>query len=186
MEIQRSKRLSKNDWIKAAVRALDERGIDGLKVVVLAKELGSTSGSFYWHFKDQPALLEAILDFWEVEQTDQIIKLSRAYEGPPEQRILNLMVQVISEDAARLDHAISVWARRDNQVAIAYERTIEKRFDHAAWMFRQLGFGRRQAAIRGRLMVAYLMGESSTLLKARSNWKKIIQDEFEVLIAPLA
>ena len=64
----------------------------------------------------------------------------------------------------------------------AYERTINKRFDHASWMFQQVGFDKRQAAIRGRLMVAYLMGESSAMLKSNSRWKAIVKDEFNVLL----
>ena len=184
MERNGSKRLSRDDWLNAAIRELDEHGVDGIKVVVLAKKLGATSGSFYWHFKSQPDLLAALLQVWEVEQTDRIIEQSRAFQGSPEDRILDLMAQVIEHDAARLDHAISVWARRVPDVKHIYERTVRKRFEHAAWMFRQAGFGKRQAEIRGRLMVAYLMGESSTMLKANARWKTIVKDEFEVLTCP--
>ena len=49
-------------------------------------------------------------------------------------------------------------------------------------MFKEAGFPDRQAAIRGRLMVAYLMGESSTSLKSNENWQDIIRAEFEVLV----
>ena len=93
------------------------------------------------------------------------------------------MLEVIENDAAGLDHAISVWARRVPQVRKVFERTVCKRFDFAAWMFRQAGFEKRQAEIRGRLMVAYLMGESATMLKANTRWRKVIQDEFDVLVA---
>ena len=145
--------------------------------------LGATSGSFYWHFKNQPDLLAAVLDYWEVEQTERIIDQARSFKGPPQDRILNLMLEVIENDAAGLDHAISVWARRVPQVRKVFERTVCKRFDFAAWMFRQGGFEKRQAEIRGRLMVAYLMGESATMLKANTRWRKVIQDEFDVLVA---
>ena len=176
------KRISPEDWISAAIRELDDHGVDGIKVVGLAKKLNMTSGSFYWHFKDLPELLNALLRYWEVEMTDKIIVHSRAFEGKPERRILDLMLNVIEHDAASLDHAISIWARRDPAVKETFERTINKRFDHAAWMFRQAGFGNRQAKIRGRLMVAYLMGESSTMLKSNSRWKSVIREEFEILI----
>ena len=48
-------------------------------------------------------------------------------------------------------------------------------------MFEELGFSKRQAEYRGRLMVAYLMGESSTNLKSVKNWKDIIRDEYELM-----
>jgi len=179
---RKSKRLSREDWLKAAIEEFENHGVDGIKVVVIAERLESTSGSFYWHFKDQPDLLKALLAYWEVEMTDQIIKYSRSYDGPPEKRIIDLMLAVIEQDAANLDHGISVWARRDPNVRQVFDRTTQKRFDHAAWMFRQAGFGRRQAAIRGRLMVAYLMGETSALLKSNPRWKSTVKAEFEVLI----
>ncbi|MGI9374025.1 MAG: TetR/AcrR family transcriptional regulator [Hyphomicrobiales bacterium] len=183
MNVASPKRLSRENWLNAAIRELEEHGIDGVKVVVLAKKLGSTSGSFYWHFKNQPALMAALLEYWEETLTNQFITRSKAFEGSPEERILSLMISVMEQDAASLDHAISVWARRDAKVKEIFERTIQKRIDHATWMFKKVGFSRRQAAIRGRLMVAYLMGESSTMLKSNRRWKSIVKEEFEVLMA---
>lgn len=179
---EKSTRLAREDWICAAIRELHEHGIDGIKIIVLAKKLGATSGSFYWHFKDQPELLSDLLDYWESELTDKIIEQSRTYRGLPADRISELMLNVIENDAASLDHAISVWARRDRNVREAFERTIQKRLDHAAWMFQTAGFGSRQASVRGRLMVAYLMGESATLLKTNSKWRHVVREVFEVLV----
>ena len=60
--------------------------------------------------------------------------------------------------------------------------TIQKRFDFAAWMFEEAGFPAPEARARGRMMVAYLMGESTTDLKRRADWRAVIEDEFEVLM----
>ena len=43
----------------------------------------------------------------------------------------------------------------------------------------------RQAGMRGRLMVAYLMGESMTDLKSTADWRAIVQDQFEILTNPI-
>jgi len=43
-------RLTREDWVRGAIEALQERGVDGVKIVVIAHRLGVTSGSFYWHF----------------------------------------------------------------------------------------------------------------------------------------
>src|SRR5438128_10889157 len=55
------------DWLKAARLALLHRGPDAVRVEPLARGLGVTKGSFYWHFKDRNALLEALLREWEEE-----------------------------------------------------------------------------------------------------------------------
>ena len=113
METKTKKRLSRNDWVRGALEILQERGVDGVKVVVIAERLGVTSGSFYWHFKDLRELLECLLDYWETELTDAIIVVARNLSGSAEERVLTLMQEVIANDAAAYDHVISVWARND-------------------------------------------------------------------------
>ena len=178
-------RLTRADWVRGAIEALQERGVDGVKIVVIADRLGVTSGSFYWHFKGLRELLDCLLAFWEVELTDAIIERAMGFSGPPEDRILDLMLQVIENDAAAPDHAISVWSRSDPIAKEVFERTLQKRFDFARRMFRQTELSDRQAAIRGRLMVAYLMGEFSTGLKSDRKWRGIIREEFKVLTSPI-
>ena len=111
MEARKPKRLSREDWIHGALDLLQEVGVKGVKVVVLADRLGVTSGSFYWHFNKLDDLLNAVLEHWEYRLTEHIIKDAQAFDGPADQRILNLMTQVIREGASEYDHAVSIWAR---------------------------------------------------------------------------
>ena len=176
-----TRRLGREDWVREALEALQERGVDGVKIVVIADRMGVTSGSFYWHFKGLPDLLDCLLDYWERELTDTVMEAAKAYSGPPEDRILNLMVQVIEENAAVYDHAIFIWAQKDQKAKTVHQRTLHKRFDFARWMFKQCGFSDRQARIRGRMMVAYLMGESATDLKSDPKWRAGIREKHKIL-----
>src|SRR5215213_5696405 len=65
--------LTAADWTEAALAALARGGLSAVAVEPLAKELGATKGSFYWHFADRQALLEATLELWERRDTDQVI-----------------------------------------------------------------------------------------------------------------
>ena len=65
--------LTAADWTRAALSALARGGLPAVAVEPLAKELGATKGSFYWHFADRQALLEATLELWERRDTDQVI-----------------------------------------------------------------------------------------------------------------
>src|SRR3954471_5368729 len=65
--------LAAADWIEAALLALARGGLAAIAVEPLAKELGTTKGSFYWHFADRQALLEATLELWERRDTDRVI-----------------------------------------------------------------------------------------------------------------
>jgi len=58
-------KLAREDWEQAALQMLAKRGLVGLAIEPLARELGVTKGSFYWHFTDRNALLKSALDKWE-------------------------------------------------------------------------------------------------------------------------
>ena len=181
MAKRKKSRLNREDWLRETLQVLQHRGVDGVKIVAIAERLGVTSGSFYWHFKKLRDLLDCLLEYWERELTDAVIDTAKTYSGSPEDRILNLMLQVIEQDAAAYDHAISIWARNDALAKAAFERTLSKRFDFARWMFWQSGFSDRQAGIRSRLLVAYLIGESATDLKSDANWKAGIREKHKLL-----
>ena len=54
-----SMRLSRQEWIDAGLKAMARDGVDAVRIERLAAALKVTKGSFYWHFKDRDALLEA-------------------------------------------------------------------------------------------------------------------------------
>ncbi|HVU82101.1 MAG TPA: helix-turn-helix domain-containing protein, partial [Rhodanobacteraceae bacterium] len=58
-------RLSAADWERGALEMIAQEGVDALAVEALARRLGVTKGSFYWHFKNREALLQAALNRWE-------------------------------------------------------------------------------------------------------------------------
>jgi AcrR family transcriptional regulator len=183
MEKMAGDRLRRTDWIHEALTVLQEKGVSGIRIVQIAKRLKVTSGSFYWHFKNLSDLHDCLLKYWESELTDSIVTYALGFKGSPEDRILKLMLMVIENDAAKFDSSILVWAKNDQKVLRSFERTLNKRFDFAAWMFEQAGFPRPTAKARGRLMVAYLIGESSTDIKLYKNWRAIIKEQHRILTA---
>ena len=51
--------LSREAWIEAALARWPSGGLDAIAVEPLATRLGTTKGSFYWHFKDRADLVIA-------------------------------------------------------------------------------------------------------------------------------
>src|SRR5215218_10112516 len=78
----RSERLGPDDWTRAALLAIADNGAKNVSVERLARELGTTKGSFYWHFKDRPALIDAALERWERDFTDRVIEQLATIEDP--------------------------------------------------------------------------------------------------------
>ena len=71
---KKAKRLSREDWGEAALEVLYSEGVGKVSIVRIARDLGVTSGSFYWHFKDRNDLLRSLLDFWVHAQTEAIFE----------------------------------------------------------------------------------------------------------------
>ena len=66
------RRLRREDWIDGAIGLLSDAGVEALGVNALAERLKVTKGSFYWHFRDRDALLDAVVDTWRRRTTSEI------------------------------------------------------------------------------------------------------------------
>src|ERR1700712_186047 len=65
--------LSAQDWLDQGLKTLAKSGFTALKAEPLAKAMGVSRGSFYWHFADISAFHAAILKRWREIAAEQII-----------------------------------------------------------------------------------------------------------------
>ena len=79
-----TKRLTVQDWIDFAVRTLAHEGFDALKADVLARKLGVSRGSFYWHFTDLGAFHARVIEQWKQVATEAIIADVERYQSGEE------------------------------------------------------------------------------------------------------
>lgn len=150
-------KLGRDDWIQAAYEMLGEGGSAAVSVERLAKRLGVTKGSFYWHFKDRADLLDALRARW----TEQlVIGRVEAAGGAPEEKIRNLLNIVVRSTrqhrGGSLELAMRSWARRDAETARVVEAADQARIDYTARLFRELGFTPDEAEARAFLLYAYI------------------------------
>ena len=121
-------RTPRDRWIEQGLQALAAGGPDAVRVEVLAKELGVTKGGFYGSFADRDALLEAMLDTWERESTDDVLDRVEREGGDPRTRIERAGVLTFSDDRLLpIDLAVRDWARRDEAVALRLRRVDNRR-----------------------------------------------------------
>lgn len=116
--------LSREDWLVAAVEELRAGGVEAVRVEKLARILGVTKGSFYWHFRDRAELLEAILSRWE-EETNWLTAGASTAETP-RGRVEQFFV-LANMSPYPPDREIFAWARRDAVVARRVEVVEAKR-----------------------------------------------------------
>lgn len=155
--------LTKDDWLRAAMELLRTRGIGGVRVLPLAKGLGVSRGSFYWHFEDRDDLLRGMLDWWDREMTDSVIQVANESRGSPRARLMAVAEDVVRFDRNRYEAAIRTWAEGDKRVAKTLKRVVHKRLDYVTSLFRESGFSPADARARGDLLAVYIMSEASIL-----------------------
>jgi len=121
-------RTPRDKWIEEGLRVLATGGPDAVRVEALAKNLGVTKGGFYGYFADRDALLDAMLDTWERESTDDVIDRVEREGGDPKTKIQRAGALTFSNDRLLpIDLAIRDWARRDNAVAERLRRVDNRR-----------------------------------------------------------
>jgi len=146
-------RLSKTDWVQGAFEVLAGKGIDQVKVSPLANKLKVTKGSFYWHFKDRQALLDAMLDLWYQQKTLDVIALVDANDTEPAARLLTLMhSSIMARTDNILEAAIRSWARSDAAVNKKLGQIDTERIDYVTSLLVQMGFDQRTALSRARVV----------------------------------
>ncbi|GAB3683552.1 TetR/AcrR family transcriptional regulator [Salinisphaera aquimarina] len=130
--------LNAHDWAEAALDAIGRRGVEGVAVEPLARELGVTKGSFYWHFPNREALLVAALQRWEARETDEVLARVQQ-ELDPRARIKRLITEVnTSKRASRVYMALSS-ATKPGFVRDYVERVSKRRLDFIIDCYSALG-----------------------------------------------
>jgi AcrR family transcriptional regulator len=152
-------RLGPEAWVRAGLSALVEGGIAAVNVERLAEHLAMTKGSFYWHFENRGALLEAMLDDWERRSTSAIIDELEASGGNAAEKLELLFRRVSRGKGDRLEAALRGWAAIDEQVAKAVARVDRRREKFVVALFEELGFPSAEAIVRTRLVYLAMIGE---------------------------
>lgn len=152
--------LDRHAWIEAAFALLGEAGEAGVGVEPLARQLGVTKGSFYWHFRDRQALLDAVLAYWESRETTRFIELVEAAGGSPAERLNSLFNTVLGNESGRgPELAVRNWARRDREVSAVVLKVDNRRSAYIEERLGEMGVNKEDAIARAALFYGLFVGE---------------------------
>ncbi|HXQ26513.1 MAG TPA: TetR/AcrR family transcriptional regulator [Candidatus Acidoferrales bacterium] len=129
--------LNPADWLQAALARLSQEGVEAVRVEVLARDLGVSKGSFYWHFRDRGDLLEKLLARWE---EDELSWSESGESASAATRWARLIERTANSDRIRTEVAVRAWARRDERVASRVAAIERKKMSLIADVLRDVGF----------------------------------------------
>jgi AcrR family transcriptional regulator len=156
-------RLDRQAWVQTALDAIAEGGLAAVAVVPLAKQLGVTKGSFYWHFANREALVGAALAEWEQSHTAAVIAEIEATSDDPLQQ-LRLLFRRVTELAARDRIELALLANADHPtVQPVLDRVTRRRINFTAGLFQRFGLSRAQAKRRALLAYSAYLGHAQLL-----------------------
>jgi AcrR family transcriptional regulator len=154
--------LSPQDWIDAALAAIAADGLAAVAVEPLAARLGTSKGSFYWHFASRDALLEAALANWEQQYTTEVTAASAsAPAGHTPAARLRLLIERVTAIAETDAVAAALVASASHPiVGPVLDRVTRHRISYTADLFREMGFTPAQADHRALLAYSAYLGHA--------------------------
>ncbi len=143
-------RLSVDDWIELGLTLLAEEGLSGIKIDRLCSRMGVTKGSFYWHFTDLQAYLEALAQRWGDVRDAARESFKELEHLEPRERLRQMMAVLADERQWTLERAVREWGRSEPGVA-ARVRESDRWVKRAVLKaFRDAGFSGADAEVRAR------------------------------------
>lgn len=169
-------KLSRESWIEAGLRMLDESGYAQLSAEKLARRLNVTRGSFYHHFRNRADLVQALLLRWQADYTDAVIAYADAVEDPGLR--LERYLLIASRLQPGREVAIRAWASKDGAVRTALERVDARRREFAERLAQALFPGASPADVQRFARVACLtfIGFQQTGPHGRERFAELIED----------
>ncbi|HKL54018.1 MAG TPA: TetR/AcrR family transcriptional regulator [Wenzhouxiangellaceae bacterium] len=168
--------LSASDWEQAALDLIADKGVSALAVEPLARRLGITKGSFYWHFASRDELLEQALKRWERRDLEHLERSLNSDQPAPE-RLAEFILRTSRQNRSHQIHAALCAASDHPRVKPYIERITQRRLQYLAKAFRELGLDEVAARHRARLTYTSYVGYIQ--LQIRGMAPERGSDEFE-------
>jgi AcrR family transcriptional regulator len=149
--------LDRDRWAQAALDALERGGLAAVAVEPLARELGVTKGSFYWHFANRSELIAAALERWTRLHVDGPLQ-DLAEVGDPRDRLLALLGRAGAKPPSIFIRLLD--ASDEPLVRATLASAAETRVAFMADAFRELGLTRARARRQALLVYSAYVGRA--------------------------
>jgi AcrR family transcriptional regulator len=177
-----SRKLTATDWIRAAMDAIVEGGVAAVAVEPLAVRLGTTKGSFYYHFPNRDALIVAALEDWENSQTEAVIERLDLIPDPGE-RLRAVLAAAFADRPGGVRDAALLAAATHPLVKPIVARVTQRRLRYFTDRYTELGFPKPRAERRARMLYHAYIGlfDSTRLGLAKVDESELRAHAHEVL-----
>ncbi len=149
-------RLTREDWIAAGYESFSSEGITAVAVEPVARALGATKGSFYWHFADRRALVDAVLERWRELETERLIDEVEGIE--PASARLGGLLELIAHRTGQRSGERTLYADATGHARDVVAAVTERRVSYLASLVEASGIPRDDARRRAEIIVSAVIG----------------------------
>jgi AcrR family transcriptional regulator len=151
-----SDQLSARDWLDQGLKVLAAKGFTALKAEPMAKAMGVSRGSFYWHFADIGAFHAQLLAHWREVAAEQVITgvEAAAADEPP----LAVLLRRTFSGRLALEKAVRSWAASDAGARSAVQAIDRRRLEYVAGLIRAGGLPAETAQARAQILYWAFLG----------------------------
>ncbi len=157
MKNQKKKSLNPEDWELATLDVIAHQGVGAVAVEPLAKALGVTKGSFYWHFSNRQDLIESALQRWRAD--DQALIEERIFSQDSAEARLKAWFMLSAEPSqSHLVYATLLADRQHGFVAKVLKEVTLERLGHLQQAYQETGLSEADAKQQSLLAYSVYVG----------------------------
>jgi AcrR family transcriptional regulator len=150
-------RLTRAHWIEEGLEVLRQEGPAGLAAERMAKRLGVSRGSFYWHFANALEFEAAVLVEWEERWTTRII--ANANRGGAPRQKLQRLIELTGGLDATVYSSVKKMAQGHPELSDLLRRVDERRIAFVTAILEDAGIDKPTALLRAQIIYAWAMGQ---------------------------
>lgn len=183
MFLNMTTRLNRDDWLQHGLKTLSQKGFSKISAGYMARELGVTRGSFYWHFEDIETFHQLLLDRWRSVTTLQTIE---RVDGSASGHLrLNLILRRAFDADRELERSVRAWATSHEPASDAVAAVDKERMQYLEDILVSAGLHVLKAQSRARFLywsyLGHIMNSSATDMAVP---KEDIDDFADILLKP--
>jgi AcrR family transcriptional regulator len=181
--------LTREDWVAAARKVLETRGIAEVKIDRLARQFKVTRGSFYFHFSSLKDLHDDLLQEWRRSNCEPFQAMVDAEVTDGVQFFSDIVHAWVDEKpfSPKLDLAVRDWARTSKDIGREVDAIDRLRIDLLVRSFLKIGYSEKESIVRARITYFHQIGQYALSFKEDPEVRRSYQPLFgDVLLGPLA
>ena len=179
-----AEQLSAQDWVDLGLKTLAKSGFTALKAEPLARAMGVSRGSFYWHFADIGAFHAAILTRWREVATEQIIAaVEAAKSNNKDEDPLAVLLKLTFGSKFVLEKAVRSWAANDARARAAVVAVDRRRLDYIESLLKQAGLADEVAQARAQILFWAFFGYALSDQQLAADKQQAVLDELLRIVA---